>query len=390
MRVLMAGGGSGGHVTPLRAIVQSLRTANMGAVEISVISDRAFYGQTKFLFKDTPDVTLKKIYSGKFRRYNSKSLLWHLTHWPTVFKNLRDIILIALGIAQSIVHFIFNKPDVVFCKGGYVCVPVGIAARIFRVPLIIHDSDTHPGLTNRFLSRWAVKIGTGMPAKYYQYPADKMVYSGIPVQKDFKPTSQKDQESARRKLNLAPTRPTVLVTGGGTGAKELNNALSYVAQELIEQGWQIILVTGKGKAAQVAKRRASLKADLQKAWLIEEFAEMLPLVNAADVIITRAGATAMQEFANAQKAVIVVPNPYLTGGHQLKNAAMFKENDAALVLQEIDVKEKPELLVQTLNALLEDTKRADVLAQNLYKKFAKPHAADEIAAIVSAELVSKK
>lgn len=172
-QIILAGGGSGGHVTPLRAIYESLKNQSNEGMHVTVISDRRFFAQTKFLFSNHPEVQLKRIYSGKFRRYNSKSVAWHILHLPTLLKNLRDTALIVLGILQTILMFVWNKPDAVFCKGGYVCVPIGIAARIFGIPLIIHDSDTHPGLTNRLLSRWALKIGTGMPKEFYSYDDKK-------------------------------------------------------------------------------------------------------------------------------------------------------------------------------------------------------------------------
>lgn len=382
MRVLFAGGGSGGHVTPLRAIAAELRSQSSAELELTVISDRAFFDQTRFLFKDDSDIHLRRIFSGKLRRYNGKSLLWHVSHLPTVLKNFRDIFLIGIGIVQSIIYFLLHKPDVVFCKGGYVCVPIGIAARLFQVPLVIHDSDTHPGLTNRFLSRWAVKIGTGMPTKYYQYDAEKMVYTGIPVNSGFRPFSSKDQIKTKKHLKLSGDKPVLLVTGGGTGAQELNNILLSCAQELLSSGWQILQVTGKGKAAKVRTLHESLPKSQQEAWQIFEFTEMLPLVTAADIIVSRSGATAMQEFANAKKPVITVPSPYLSGGHQLKNAAMFAENKAAILLHEVDLKHEPERLVEVLSDLKEKPQSANKLAAVLYEKFAKPEASKELAAMV--------
>ena len=382
MRILLAGGGSGGHVTPLKAIAQELLGhKNANQLELTVISDRAFFAQTQFLFKDLPEIELRKIFSGKLRRYNGKSALWHMTHLPTVLKNLRDVFLVVLGITQSIAHFTFKKPDVVFCKGGYVCIPVGIAARLFSVPIVIHDSDTHPGLTNRFLSRWAVTIGTGMPPKYYQYESKKMVYSGIPVQQGIKPISRTQKQDALKKLGLDNKKPVLLVTGGGTGAKELNNAVIQNIEALLDD-WQVVQQAGKGKADQALKVRESLPSDQQGLWQIHEFIDMLPALAASDVIVSRAGATAMQEFANAAKVVLLVPNPYLTGGHQLKNAAMFKEEHTVEVIQEVDLKQRPKLLPQTLKRMLKDKSKTQKMAEQLHTHFAKPRASAEIAELI--------
>ena len=390
MRIMLAGGGSGGHVTPLRAISESLlKKSKNSTLELTVISDRAFFTQTEFLFKDQSEVTLRKIFSGKLRRYNNKSMVWHLTHAPTILKNIRDILLIGIGVVQAIAYFIRKKPDVVFCKGGYVCVPVGVAARLFNVPMVIHDSDTHPGLTNKFLSRWAVKIGTGMPTKYYQYPVQKMVYSGIPIRHGIQPVNDKTKQTVKKKLGLTTDKPVLLVTGGGTGARELNDSIIYNAEALLES-WQVVQQTGKGKAAKALKVRKKLSEEQQKLWQIHEFADMLPLIQASDIIVSRAGATAMQEFANAAKPVLLLPNPYLTGGHQLKNAELFLEEKAVRVIQETDLKKQPDLLVLTLKDMQHNTQQTKAMAQRLYTTFAKPAASDEIAELILDAATSTK
>lgn len=389
MRILLAGGGSGGHVTPLRAISQSLQAAQPNTIELAVISDRGFFKQTQFLFSRQPDIRLKQIYSGKLRRYSSKSFLWHLVHLPTLLKNIRDVFLLAIGTLQSLVYIWRFKPAVVFCKGGFVCVPVGLAAHILCIPLIIHDSDTHPGLTNRFLSRWAITIGTGMPKKYYEYPATKMRYTGIPVNKDFQPVSKQAQKSLKSKLGFQADQPLLLVSGGSTGAKTLNEVVAACAERLLKAGWQIVHITGKGKAALAEETRSRLPVQLQSAWQITEFAELLDIVLAADLIVSRAGATALQEFANAAKPVIIVPSPHLTGGHQLKNAAMFADAQAAVVVQESELTD-PAVLAQQVQTLSKNSQQMKTLADRLHDGFAKPLAAEELAQAIieAAQLIS--
>lgn len=377
MRILMVGGGSGGHVTPLRAVIRELKNVTNKELDITVVTDRGFFEQTQFLFKDQKNITLKKIFSGKFRRYNNKSLVWHITHLPTVLKNIRDLFYIGLGVLQSVALFIADKPDIVFAKGGFVCLPIGLVSRVFGVPLLIHDSDTHPGLTNRMLSRWAEKIATGMPVKYYPYPATKMVYTGIPVSEDFRIISKEEQAKRKAELGFDNNKPIVLITGGGTGAKTLNDAALDNIEELVEKNWQIILITGKNKSKYAAEVHNRLPDNKKPYFKYYEFTEVAPLALAADVIVTRAGATAMQEFANAAKQVVVVPSPYLTGAHQLKNAQMFLENNAALVLQESELKQPRKLINEIFRAAENKT-----IGNVLYKIFAKPNAAKELAALI--------
>jgi len=376
MRILMVGGGSGGHVTPLKAVAEQILDKYPNT-QIEVVTDRRFGSQTREIFASIPDIKITEIYAGKFRRYNGKSLAWHLLHLPTVLKNLFDILLVGLGTIQSILKFIKNKPDVVFYKGGFVSVPVGLAARLFKLPMIIHDSDTHAGLSSRIISRWASKIATGMPTKYYDYPSEKMIYTGIPVDEGYSPITEKLQQKLKKQLGF-DSAPLVLVTGGGTGAERLNSLLERVGERLVERGWQIVQITGKGKSEPAVTARSELKKSYSARWIIEEFKPLKDYILAADVVVTRTGATTMQELANSQKTVVTIPSRFLSGGHQLKNAQMFQDADAARFLDELILEEKPEILIEALEIALSD-KSSSVALKN---KFAKPGAAKQLADLI--------
>ncbi|MFO0970759.1 MAG: glycosyltransferase [Candidatus Saccharimonadales bacterium] len=382
-RVLLAGGGSGGHVTPLKAIISELNEeANVDNLSITVVTDRGFYKETQAIFKDIEKVQLKKIFSGKYRRYKSKSLLWHITHVPTLLKNARDIVLLGAGLVQSIVYFLMHKPDVVFCKGGFVCVPIGFTARLFRVPLIIHDSDTRPGLTNRILARWAQTIATGMPTSFYPYPQQKMKYVGIPVQRSYQPVNSKKQKVYKNDLGLAADRPLLLVTGGGKGAATLNAQITAIARKLIGDGWSIINLAGRGKDVELRAVREALPQSQQQHWQIEEFAEMLPRLLASDLVICRTSASTVQECANAQKAVIGVPSHNLDD--QKQNAAFFASKEAIIALDETTFSDDGSELLSAIEQLQKNPEHSQQLAQTLHDEFAKPHAAVELAHIILA------
>ena len=383
MRILFVGGGSGGHVTPLKAIITALPAqANH---DLTVITDRKFYRQTQHIFADAPAVRLKRIFAGKYRRYHGQSLLWHIVHLPTLLLNLRDILFLLLGFLQAFIHMIIRRPDVVFAKGGFVSLPVGVAAHILRIPLIIHDSDTHPGLTSRVLSRWAQTIATGMPPEFYPYPKSKMRYTGIPAAKGFAPTTVKQRQTLKQELGFDPKKQLVLVTGGGTGAQRLNEQVANTIETYLRHDWQVSHFTGSGKSGGVRKKHAALTSAEQAAWQIYEFADLLPHVQAADLVVSRAGASALQEFANAQKTVIIVPSPYLSGGHQMKNAELFEQSGAALCLHEADLAADPTLLVQMVTRLAAgESGQAKQLARTLHQKFARPDAAQELAQIILA------
>lgn len=380
MKILLAGGGSGGHVTPLKAIVEAIGESG-GEHSFVVMTDRVFYPQTKLLFAQE-NVAIKRIFSGKLRRYSGKSILWHIVHIPTLFKNLRDFVLVGLGIIQSIHYFLWHRPDVVFAKGGYVCVPIGLAARILKVRLVIHDSDTHPGLANRFLARWAQVIATGMPTKYYTYAKSKMIYTGIPVSKLLQPISVSRQLEYKASIGGDSKRPLLLTTGGGTGAQKLNELIIYAAPELLSAGWQIVQITGVGKGQSALQAHSKLPHNQQNRWKIYEFVDLPPFILAADVIISRTGASAMQEFANAKKVVITIPAPQLPGDHQTKNARMFERAKSVVTLSEPATLDKPERIVEVVTQLFSDDTYRQSLARNLHTKFAKPEAAQMLAKII--------
>lgn len=383
MKILLAGGGSGGHVTPLKSIAESLGVLEGQHHKITVLTDRQFYPQTKLIFAGEEEVTIRRIFSGKLRRYGGKSLLWHFVHLPTLGKNLRDIIFLLLGFFQTFWFFLRNKPDVVFAKGGYVCVPIGLVTHLFGVRLIIHDSDTHPGLTNRFLARWAEVIATGAPCKYYSYDKSKMIYTGIPVSALLKKTSQHEQQDYKAAVGVQSTAPLLLVTGGGTGAQKLNDVVATIAPELLASGWQIVQVTGRGKDRAIRQKQSLLSTNQQRRWIIQEFVNLPPYILAADLVVSRTGASAMQEFANAQKPVITVPAPQVTGDHQAKNARMFSDANSVIVLREADIMNDPERLRIQIEQLLNDSKKRQMLAKNLYTNFAKLDAADRLAQLIA-------
>lgn len=301
----------------------------------------------------------------------------HIIDVGLILQNIGDLFLVGLGFLQSLLFLWRVKPDVVFTKGGFVCVPVGLAARVLGIPLVLHDSDAHPGLANRVLSRFAAAIATGAPAENYPYPKNKMRYIGIPVDKAYRPLTEKEQQKCKDLLDLPDTKkPLLVVTGGGLGARNLNHALISIAPQLLES-MAILHVTGQ------ATYHASLEQALQHAnYIIKPFLPSMAVAfGAADVVITRAGATAMSELAAAAKAVIIVPNPLLTAGHQLKNAEVYKKAGAAIVLNEEELILNPLKLKQAVVQLIADVPKRRALGKALHT-FAKPDAAIDMASLI--------
>ena len=285
---------------------------------------------------------------------------------------------IAGGFVASLVKLLAWRPDVVFCKGGYVCLPVGIVAHLYKIPLVIHDSDTVPGLTNRVLARFATAIGTGAPVENYpSYPKSKTKFVGIPVRDEIKPASVRERNALKKKLGFSVRRPLIMAMGGGLGAAEINAAVAQNAAKLIDKGADILLLCGRGR---------SVALDLTDEQLdhiqVQEFStEIADSMRACDLMITRAGATTMAELAAIKVPTIIIPSPYLAGDHQTKNAMVYQKAGAAIVINQFKLEKQPALLSQAINRILSDPAKAKQMAQNL-GKFARPNALKDMADLI--------
>lgn len=352
-----------------------------GGLDARFVCDRSFEAQSRDLMAHaTYPVPVQVIAAGKIRRYHGISWWKQLMDVPTMLLNIRDLFFIAMGGLQSLWLLWRWRPDVVFLKGGFVCVPVGFAAKVLGVPIVMHDSDTHPGLANRIVSRWARSIATGSPLKYYTYPADKTVYVGVPISAEFTPFTAAEKEQVRRSLGFPePTRPLIVATGGGLGAQRINDAVIASASDLIDNyGAAILHVSGQSNYDKV-KQRAPVSPHYQLVPFVGQ--GMAEVLAAADIVITRAGATTMLELAAVQACAVIIPHPNLTGGHQMKNAAMYAETGAAEVIPEARLLDSLEELQLVVGRLLADEGQRRRMGQAL-GKFARPHAARDVASLI--------
>ncbi len=375
----MVGGGSGGHVTPVAAVCSELKKSYPQA-EVRVWCDKKFYQQafTTMVAVDG-HIKVEPIVAGKLRRYHNLSLAKQLTQVRSiVLPNLVDGVKLLVGFGQSLFKLLYWRPDVVFSKGGFVCLPVGVAARVLRIPLVIHDSDAHPGLTSRILSRWAVTIATGAPLKHYSYPKDRSHYVGIPVASTAKPYTTTRQREAKEALGFSQHEPLVVITGGGLGATSINTAAAKVMDDLL--GFtSVALIAGKANAEDLRKTIAK-RDNLQiHGYLSPD--TMQRMLGAADVVVSRAGATTLLELAALAKPAIIVPNERLTGGHQLKNAAVYTQAKAIVVLDDARLSAEPLSLVDAINATLLNKESMKRLSANIHE-FAKPNAAKDVMKLI--------
>ena len=321
------------------------------------------------------------IKAGKFRRYHN-SKFGGVFGLRTMALNVRDLFRLPGSVIISMRLLKKFKPDVVFSKGGFVAVPVGLAARLRRIPIVTHDSDIVPGLANRVVGRWAEVHATGMPAEYYPaYPKSRTRYVGIPIDERIRKVTPKLQNEIKRKLDLPADSAVLLVSGGGNGSKRLNDLMLAIAGELLETNLSLYIIHLTGTKHLIAVKagyKALPKNDQKRLVVLGYSNDFYTYVAASDLVVARAGATTLAELAVAGKACIVVPASFLAGGHQLENAKQLTERDAAVVLSE-DV--QPDELMALISQLLADDHRRFELARNLYAS-AKPDASAKLADLI--------
>lgn len=374
----MTGGGSGGHITPLLSLAQELK-AQSPDCQIIYIGHK---GDNFDTFEESSrnfDFTAF-INAGKLRRYGT--LRFHGLLHPDIFwKNLVDICRFPGSVMASVRILRKFKPQVVFSKGAYVALPVGIAARLLRIPIVTHDSDTVPGLANRIIGRWARLHATGMPKEFYDYPTDTTEYVGVPIDPRVQKVTPRLQSQYKKHFKLPVDSTVMLVSGGSSGSVQLNKLMTSIAPELLETNLslRIVHIAGMENEKEVRQDYKRLPENFQKRVLLSGYTnDFYAAVGAADLVITRAGATTIAELAAAGKACIVVPSAHLTAGHQVKNARLLSQLDAAAVAPE---NVQPDELLVMISGLLNNDKRRFELARNLYS-IAKPDASVDLARLL--------
>lgn len=330
------------------------------------------------------EIRIKRIHAGKLRRYHGVSIWRQLLDIPTVLRNIGDMFLVGVGFFQSYRFLRRVKPDIVFTKGGFVCLPVGLAARALGIPLAIHDSDAHPGLTNRLLAKHAAVIGTGTPIENYPYPTGRTHYVGIPIDRSFSPVTAARQQKLKAELGLHNTKkPLLVVTGGGLGARNVNRIIVTIASQLLDK-IAILHITGT-QGYQETVDSAPEHIDYHIKPFLPGLSQAL---GAADIVVTRAGATALAELAGLAKPIIIIPHEYLPNSHQLKNAEVYAKAGAAVLMREEKVMLDNRKLTRVILALTASADKRSQLGRKLHA-FAKPDAALDMAALIAEAAAAK-
>ncbi len=307
--VLFTGGGSAGHVTPNIALIEALQldgwqceyVGSESGIERGIISGM--------------NIPYHPIASGKLRRYFD-------------WKNFTDPFLIAWGLMQSLLVCYRRGPAIVFSKGGFVAVPVVIAAWLLRIPVICHESDVTPGLANKICFPFARKICVNFKETLGHLAADKAIVTGTPVRKSL---LEGDSQRGREFLGVGNSKPLLLVFGGSLGANVINQQVREVLDTLLET-FVVIHVTGSGHLDQSL---ATKEGYLQKEYLDTEFGDVLA---ASDVVVSRAGANSIYELLLVKKPHLLIPlSAKASRGDQIINAKTFLQAGYSDLLFEEDL-----------------------------------------------------
>jgi UDP-N-acetylglucosamine--N-acetylmuramyl-(pentapeptide) pyrophosphoryl-undecaprenol N-acetylglucosamine transferase len=376
MKIIFTGGGSGGHFYPIIAIAQEIR--NIVKKEKLIEPKMYFLAPTPYnkgVLYDN-DIQYKKILAGKRRTYASP--LNFFDGFKTFF-----------GIIKAMWTVFWIFPDVIFSKGGFGSFPVTVAARILRIPLIVHESDSAPGRANAWAAKFAEKIAVSYAdAGAYFKHKERIAWTGNPIREEIK---RKAPEGGYEFLDLDPKMKTILVLGGSLGAKHINEAIIDVLPEMLEK-YQIVHQTGKAnydevvRISKVVAPDANLQSHYKPFPYLNDVA-MRVSAGIADLIITRAGST-LFEVANWGTPAIVIPITDSNGDHQRKNAFAYARAGAGVVIEENNL--TPTVLKQEINRILEDPLVSTAMVEGA-KEFAKPDAARTLAeAIIETVLRHEK
>lgn len=366
MKIVLTGGGTGGHFYPLIAVSQALRKEikkqKYVDPEIHFISnspyDESILFDNRIIYHNVP--------AGKMRIYFSPL-------------NIIDWFKTAIGIIKGTLTLFKIYPDVVFSKGGYAAFPTLFAAKILRIPVVIHESDTVPGRVNKWSGKFAAKVAVSYPESMEYFREGISAWTGNPVRDEIAIPAG---EGAHEFLGLEPNVPTILILGGSQGATFINDAIATSLPTLLKD-YQIIHQVGKNNEEDVNKQSkvilSGLDSDIKKS-RYKVFGTLNNLATkmaagASDIVITRAGST-LFEIALWGLPSIIIPISQSNGDHQRKNAYTYSRSTEATVIEESNM--DPSILESEIRRILEDPNKRALLSEKA-KAFARKDAADKIA-----------
>jgi len=347
-KVALSAGGTAGHINPLLEVAKVLQEQDIELLYLGTSGiEKQLVGKA---------IKFQTILAGKLHRHISLATILNLAK-------------LKIGIFQAIWHLKKFKPDVVFAKGGFVSLPVVLASKILRIPLVAHESDAEIGLSNKIALKFCQKICLGFPLENYTgINLAKAVFTGTPVNPLIHHT-----KVDYRYFGFDAKKQVIFITGGSQGAQTLNEKIAQILPELLEN-YQIIFQTGAHKP--------DYKAGKNDFWQKEflDDAQMAKAYATADLIISRAGASTLAEISASGKPAILIPLPWSAQNHQVKNARIIEKAGAVVVLDQKNT--SPEKIAITINNILDNKIKIKAMAQAV-SQFYEPQSARKIANEIS-------
>jgi len=366
LRVMIAGGGTAGHINPGIAIAQHIKSRSNSAEIIFVGTQRGL--ESKLIPREGFELKFIKV-----RGFKRKLTLEN-------FKTLKELFQGILQARRLIREF---KPDIVIGTGGYVCGPVLFMASRMKIPTLIHEQNAFPGVTNKLLSRYVDAVAVSFrEAEQYFIRAKRLIYTGNPVRSEM---LKADRVSSRKKLGISSGTSLVVIAGGSQGAAKINNAVV----DMLSGGYrlkncQIIFATGNLNYEKITKQLE--KVELPSVKIVPYIYDMADTMAAADLMVNRGGAITASELTVLGVPSIIIPLPHAAENHQEYNARALEKQGAAVVILEKDL--SGEVLYNHIEAILKDTKKLRAMAANS-KSLGISDAAERLYEVVE-ELTGKK
>ncbi len=364
MRILVTGGGTGGHIYPALAMVRALQ-------ELDHDLEVLYIGTENGLEKDIvtkEGLPFKHIEIAGFKRSLS-------------FENVKTILKFFKSVSLSKAYLKEFKPDVVIGTGGYVCGPVVYSAAKLKIPAVIHEQNSLPGVTNKFLARYVNKVAICFEEARSYFPQEKVVLTGNPRASEV----VKTLKIGKGALGLNPSKKTVLISGGSRGAEPINEAFISMIEQYEKADYEVVFVTGN-------KHYETIKSQIKNADSLKNV-HILPFINnmpqylvSMDLFVGRSGATFLSEVTALGVPSILIPSPYVTANHQEFNARSVTDHGGGVLILEKDL--SGEYLYHEIDRIMHDD-ALRLQMQNTSKQLGIPDAAQRMITIIN-EIIEKK
>lgn len=360
MRIIVSGGGTGGHIYPAITLIRCIQHLVEGS-EVLYVGTKAGLESDIIPKEGLPFTTVD------IRSFERKISL----------HNVQTVCLAAQSVwrARRIVKDF--KPDVVIGTGGYVCGPVLLAASLLKIPTLIQEQNVFAGVTNKILGRFVTKVAVGYEEATKFFPEDKTVFTGNPIRNEV---LLEERQAALQSFGLDPDKLTILISGGSRGARSINRAMIDVHRHFFaNSAVQLLHVTGKNEYNDIVDKMAKhgIKNDGRGNIIIKPYLYNMPKALAmTDLAVFRAGAVGLAELTAKGIPAILVPYPYAAENHQEYNALAMQKNGAAIVIHDTEL--NSDKLIQTIEELLKNQSKLQAMAKSS-KAMGRPQAAHDIA-----------